>query len=384
MHSTREPPSLTSKTTHRFRITGGGAKNSFNRTPTTAQSTLPANQESASLTKIILLNVIEPGHGRNGMQILALYTTPSNRNTVLRRRAQNPINSLIHLVVLGDIADDPDLNLLVRGKSDPVDNPRLQIPLLLLQRQVRHPLQGLPRPLPRQHRLLDPPLRLDPRGGRGLAHGGASDLGRRDQSLGRLPVDHSPHIIPIVPDGAPGDGLKARVPVHPRPLAVAIRDRPEGEEPELRVRAEGAMEVVVGVRAGGDAGEVRHGRASEAHHPLVWVGRDVDGVEDLETNRAELAGGAAEDAVGAEEAVPRLVGDVVEEPPLARPGAALAALLLVAVEVVVLALHRNRRIACLCPALFTSLSLSLCLSRAKEKPREDPTVTLEPGERGGF
>lgn len=107
--------------------------------------------------------------------------------------------------------------------------------------------------------------------------------------------------------------------------------------------------MVIGVGAGGDAGEVRDGRAVEAHHPLVGVRGGVDGVEDLEANRAEVAAEAAEDAVGAEEAVARLVADVVEEPPLARAGAALAALLLVAVEVVEVALHRDRRIVSFSP-----------------------------------
>ncbi|KAK3443911.1 hypothetical protein EUGRSUZ_B03957 [Eucalyptus grandis] len=295
------------------------------------------------------------------MQPLTLYT-PSNRNTILRRRTQNPINPLIHLVIFGDITDDPGLNLLLRCKPNPIDNPRLQIPLLLPQRQEGYPLQCLPRPLPSQRRLLDLHLCLEPLIGCGLAHRGASDLRRRDQSLGRLPVDHSPHVIPpIVPDGggAPGDGLEAGVPVRPQPLVVAVGEGPEGEEAELRVGAEGAMEVVVGVGAGGDAGDVGEGTAVEALDALVGVRR---GVEDLEANRAEVAAEAAQDAVGAQQAVPRLVVDVVEEPPLPRAGAALAALLLLAVEVVVAALHRNRRILYLSLSLSLSLSISLPLS----------------------
>lgn len=108
--------------------------------------------------------------------------------------------------------------------------------------------------------------------------------------------------------------------------------------------------MVIGVGAGGDAGEVRDGRAVEAHHALVGVRGTVDGLEHLEANRAEVAAEAAEDAVGAKEAVARLVADVVEEPPLAPAGAALAALLLVAVDVVDVALHRDRRIVSFSPA----------------------------------
>lgn len=74
--------------------------------------------------------------------------------------------------------------------------------------------------------------------------------------------------------------------------------------------------MAAGVR--GSAGEMGNGWAIKAHDPLVRAGRGVNGVEDIETNGAEVAPEAVEDAVGAESAVGRLVADVVQQPPLLR------------------------------------------------------------------
>lgn len=74
--------------------------------------------------------------------------------------------------------------------------------------------------------------------------------------------------------------------------------------------------MAAGVR--GRAGEMGNGGAIEAHDPLVRAGRGVDWVEDIETNGAEVAPEAVEDAVGAESAVGPLLADVVQQPPILR------------------------------------------------------------------
>lgn len=87
------------------------------------------------------------------------------------------------------------------------------------------------------------------------------------------------------------------------------------------------------------------GGAVEAHDPLVRARRGVDGVEDFETDGAEMTTEAVEDAVGAEAAVGCLVANVVEYPPLLRraPAAALPTVRRCR-EMIVLPLHRDARI----------------------------------------
>lgn len=63
---------------------------------------------------------------------------------------------------------------------------------------------------------------------------------------------------------------------------------------------------------GGGAGEVGNRRAVEAHDPLVWAGRGVDGVEDVEADGAEVASEAVQDAVCAEAAARCLVADIMK------------------------------------------------------------------------